>query len=1287
VPNPTASKSIPVTFASSGIVLKSAPDELPITAYKALVNCFTDQENSISVRRGFSRLNDGLTHNPHSFFFLKDFTGQSFRYAIANSTLWVAPVSPIYDDFTPIVGSQGILSVAADPRAIFASYTLVGNEMHPYIFMADGTQFLKHPGGAANPARRVGIPKPVGSPTVEFQENTVSIIEACEDSTEWTADGAAKATIGAGAEGNAISVTIAGASSAGGVYKATEQYGYPVIMDLGAEDLDEVIEVWLQFPTAADALNCSQIVLAFGLSLAGDDKTFATRYEKAIVPSDYEAASQLGSTGRTETYDSDSEGAFARLFWYRSTTSGPLEALGLINRTVSEQDQGDQSGAGTPKAVWPGYAVWNRVRIKKSEFNRVGESALTRPDLNWSTVTAVRIDVTTNDGGGSTVYVDEIQYLLTGKLFGQDIQWVYTFYDSKTNTESDFSEISAAPYPGANYDQFKLTLQTNPLTTAPLANPDKIRIYRMGGTLTQFQLVDEIDYVAGVNPVFIDNVSDQLMGSVLELDNQLPPIRVKGVELHDNRLWTWGGYIEQDQFSIETASWVAGVATVTTVLPHGYAIGDLVQIIAASVAGYVGEYTIASVPATDQFTVALVANPGGVANSGSVWRLIPEPPNRVRFSKKVDVEHFPASNYIYAGTGSEQVQRCMEHDGELFIYTLTRVYRVAGGNEATYEAVPTAVHQGLRSPHGISRGLRGLYMHAYDGIYEFPSGRKISETINQVFFGATINEIPPIAAGMESYSAMGFWDSKIYFSYRSTTEPSITNDRMLVWDTIYERWHFYLYGAQALFLEPENNILVGGNLVQWDSIVDGVAANFSYSGPWPMRLENGFADTCYAQGEDDVRGIFWAVDTREYDLGFPDQEKRFIDFVMDADTQGVPIALQVAFDPAGSGPVTADHEPMGTFSTYGRAQTIMPVPMAEGDSRLAKRVQIRLIAKTDPTATALTRIYKLIHRILLEPPRHKTFVTEWSDYGVASPKFFRELWIELDTFGAILESIEVQIDQALAYVIICNTVSTGQMKFFYGMPPDLRGTLARLKIIPAGDAEVKLYDHGFQVMAEPPPINSQQTPYSDEGWHYNKLWKEVVLDIDTMDNVIPWHFWLDGKITQSFDIQTDCRREVTISLEKDMIGKLGRLTVDENCLDECCLPVNFRYYGHHYIIQQEPADVTLADSYEQLLNYDRFKILKRFWISMKNPDCDVSMEIWVDGVLKATKVIPADPLASGHSKRRVDLKSALKGKLFRIIFSGPFAFEIYWEKSEVEMKGLNPEDGYQPYKLAPPQTF
>ncbi len=1137
-------KSIPVTFANTGLVLKSSPDEIPITAYTKLVNMFTDLENSISVRNGFTRLNDGLPTPPHSSYLLRDYQGIIWRYAITGSKLYIAQVSPVTGVFSPVPGGD-LLSAADDPRAMFGNYTLNGAEIKPYIFLADGKALLKHPGGSA-PARRVGIPMPAsGLAAVALGSPSLTSIEAFEDSTDWTPTDSSVSTV-TGVISDAVEMDVTGASVLGTAYKALDL----TTMDLDNTKLDEPIQFYVQFPFQADLANCQEATIEFNLSTTPSDVSFLT----------------------------------------------------IMRATI------DLS------VVSPG--VWSLQQIAKKAFTFQGVD----PSLNWSNVTAIRIGLLMSDapianpdrGGAlaSGIIWDECNLNVDGGVSADapDLQWTFTYYNSRTDTESDFATPVFGPQSGAvGYALFDLTFPICPLTTPPLADPDKIRIYRMGGTIEQFQRVDEIPYTPGTAPpVYHDGTPDEQLGDVLELDNQLPADAVLGLEFSDNRLWTWGGTV------------------------------------------------------TD-----------------SLGNVVPEPPNRLRFSKRTRVELFPAENYIAVGTGSEAIQRVLEHDGELFVFTLTRVYRVVGSDLTNYQAPSTAVNQGLMSPFGVCRGTRQLFMYSYDGVYEFPSGTKVSEPINPVFFGKTINDYPPIQKGREHEIAMSFWNSKLYFSYPMTSDPSIRNDAMFVWDIIYNRWHFYLYGCQGLYTEPETKILGGSNITQWDAFVDGLPADFANAGAWVMHLEDGFFDQC----EQENRGIFYDMGTKEFDLGFPDQEKRFIDYVVDANTGGSALILLVVFD-------GTTRETLGTIRTTQRDQVVFPVLVGEGEGFLARRIAITIIGRQDAAATSSIQLYKVIHRVLLEPMKHRMFVTEWSDYGTPSPKFFRELWVELDTFGFPLDRIEVQIDQALGAVIQANTLANGRQKFFYGLPPDLRGTLARLKIVPKGENEVKLWDHNFQMQAEPPSVNTYQMPWSEEQWPYPKLWKEVVFDIDTNNSSIDFDFWLDGSIKQSFSIRTQGRRLITKSLDQDLFGKLGRVTVDESFLDPfCCLPIGVRIYSIRYVIDKDPADVTFSDTYEQLMSYDRTKIIRRFWLAMKNPDADVTMQLYVDDILASTKTIPIDVRPTGHSKKRVDLESAIEGRLVRAFFTSPFPFQLYWEKSEIEMKGTNPEDGYGRYKLAPPQTM
>ncbi len=1452
-------QSAVTVFANGGQILKSAPDEIPITAYKALWNMSTTRENTLTVRKGVARLNDGLPDLPHSSFLLVDYLNRKWRYAIVDGQLYVTPLVDPDDesvwplasgtDFGAVEGGDD-LSEALDPRAIFTTGILYGTETKPYIFFADGVQFLKHPGGLAS-ARRVGIPKPYSRIISGTRGTPATVeVEACEDVAQWTAGSFASSrpvyqpaiwwygtrgvadqarylyfkhtfalpgdeesgpgdlsdaryipkeklarffwkeqtatysssTAYGGAGGNAYedidnrvpaNSRIREIRIRNGLYIDGIQFIYelpdgtsvdgpyhggtgglpmpPFILDFdeyitnisgtygdyvntlvittnkrtseeyGGHDYTPPAQSHLVGPNsfsidvpAADPTYSMQVAglvgrageyvdaigltfVAYGFTPATTEVAGATGWNLYVgenpdelrkvnddpiglaeyydePATDFVYGAKLpfinqgvvsqdnaghddscirlsvtgeGSVGRATAYlvndigypiimdlgDEDRTGTEAITFWMKfldaeSKSNCSSIAIRLWLSDIPG-DVGGHYGISVVGEITDFSAVaadtWVQFSIAKRDFHWENSSGVYNPDLNWHTVSAVSFDIVNKDdttgGNNVTVSFDTVQYVPVGKLNGSEFEWVFTYYNSRTNTESDFSDIFYyVPDTALDDEQVELQLPISPNTDPPLADPDKIRIYRMGSGVDAFQLAGEIDYVPGFESVFVDNTSNSMLGAELDYDNQAPPDNVKGCVSYDNRLFTWGGSI----YGIE------------------------------------------------------------------------EPKNRLRYSKNVELESFPTDSFIYVGP-SEEIIRAYEHDAQLFVFTTVRDYRVIGSG-GSYRAVSTSTELGIPSPFDVTGGPAGMFVRSNDGIHEYPSGRKISEPIDNLFNGTeTVNELSPIVKSQTWQECMEFYNSKLYFSYPSEVSgsgPTASNDKMMVWDTLYERWAPYLCGAFNLFYEAETNKLVASTFLRYGAITDGVPQDLDTGGPWLIELESGFVDEVYDLGYGGAytAGIPYLMDTKEYDLGSPDQDKQFIDFVIDAECQGATLTLEIARDPSASAP--GMHELLGTLTGTGREQTVLPVPPTTGNSVMTRRLTIRIYGVTPADATAQFILYKIIHRFVFDVGRHRTFVTPWSDYGIPTPKFFRELWIEMDTFAAELDSIEIQLDQAVSQIIAGSDdplieflYANGRKKFFLALDIDQRGTLGRIKVIPTDDNEVKVYDHGFQMIAEPPVISKFQSPYSDQEWPYYKLWKEVVLDIDTLEKPVIVYFWLDGVVKESWELTTETRCEVTHSLSQDLLGKLGRITINEDYYDECGNLNGFRYYKHNYVVDKQPPDVTIADSYVQTFSFDRVKLLRRLWLTVKNVDADVNIEIYVDGKLKATSILPADLMSTGYTKRRVDLPPGIKGYLYRIVFTSPIPFQVYANQTELEGKGLNPEDTYGRLKLDPPQTF
>lgn len=69
--------------------------------------------------------------------------------------------------------------------------------------------------------------------------------------------------------------------------------------------------------------------------------------------------------------------------------------------------------------------------------------------------------------------------------------------------------------------------------------------------------------------------------------------------------------------TISDATWASNVVTVTTSVAHGFYANEAVTMAGGNVAGYRGQFRIATVPSSTTFTYALTTNPGGAFGSGT----------------------------------------------------------------------------------------------------------------------------------------------------------------------------------------------------------------------------------------------------------------------------------------------------------------------------------------------------------------------------------------------------------------------------------------------------------------------------------------------------------------------------------------------------------------------------------------------------------------------------------------------------------------------------------------------
>lgn len=624
------------------------------------------------------------------------------------------------------------------------------------------------------------------------------------------------------------------------------------------------------------------------------------------------------------------------------------------------------------------------------------------------------------------------------------------------------------------------------------------------------------------------------------------------------------------------------------------------------------------------------------------WGTALDPANAVRFSKRVNVEQWPTSYLLYVGSGGDKVVRLIPMGEQLFAITLGQVYRIIGTDAASYQAVSTGFNRGMIDNMFAACEKPGsIVMIAFDGAYDFPSGKKLSQPIDGVFHNQTVNGILPINMAALAAIRVAFYDNDLHVQYPSGS--AIVNDAEMVFDVLYERWEPSTIAGLTMLAEFDTNTLLIGK-------------------------SDGFVYQMKTGTTDNGIGIGCSVQTKYLNLGFPDQDKIWGDMALDINTGGQDVYAQLYFN-------NGDTFDLGiTVNTSTRTQ--VQIPIVSGNSALAINCQLRLTAFL---LTAPVTVYKAVFRILLEPPRRRTYVTDWSTDGVEGRKSYRMIMLELDTLGGNGVTVELQLDgSSTTTQTFGPVVTTGRQVVYLAINVDTVGTVSRLKFSQVTDgltSVFKLYDSKIDALPQPVNPSIWQTEWTDKGYPYDKYWKEILLELNTDGGSRVVEFQVDGVTVQLFSVNANGRQRKTLSVQQDVVGKLARVLITGG---ETSL------YTVDYVVDQEPPDVTIADSLEQTFGFDRYKVLKRAWITLKAPS-SVSMKIYADNLLTTTQTIAATSLPSGWEKVLVKLPPNIKGKLLRFVFTSSSAFKIYFEQSEIEHKVLNSEQGYRRYKFAPPQ--
>lgn len=189
-----------------------------------------------------------------------------------------------------------------------------------------------------------------------------------------------------------------------------------------------------------------------------------------------------------------------------------------------------------------------------------------------------------------------------------------------------------------------------------------------------------------------------------------------------------------------------------------------------------------------------------------------------------------------------------------------------------------------------------------------------------------------------------------------------------------------------------------------------------------------------------------------------------------------------------------------------------------------------------------------------------------------------------------------------------------------------------------------------------PPDCIFMTPWADLGYEFDKIARNLVLDIDTGNVAASIQLQADGATVQTFAVTTNSNdRDRVIACNSDLEGRLWRLSLTPGSGGKTQL----WKAGLDFVA--DVNSVTYVDTYEQDGGFIGWKAMKQCWLDYKSSG-PITVTFIVDGgLIFYTVTLPAQ---TTRELVRFYLPAANAGvlnktKKFRVKISGASGFRLY----------------------------
>jgi len=492
--------------------------------------------------------------------------------------------------------------------------------------------------------------------------------------------------------------------------------------------------------------------------------------------------------------------------------------------------------------------------------------------------------------------------------------------------------------------------------------------------------------------------------------------------------------------------------------------------------------------------------------------------DRVWYSQRFRVEEFREFNYSVITSGSDRVLRPVAVDDQMYVLTDQTAFRVIGTSDDAIQPVPTGAQHGLYSKFAVAVGAGKLHYRTYDGIYIIAAGdvQKMSEPIDPLFRGidgvdaaeqASVQYIFNTFTQVD-YERMEYFDSALYWAYKNRSGTRFE----FIYDFINQRWK-----------QTDRKVTAYLRVNHQGKLFSAHEDKYVY------QRETGNQDigVTTANISMDFRAAYLNFDS-------PEQDKNFVELVIDLDPGGATFDVQLDFDNGDSSTV---------YTVTGLTRYLQFMPINQGIGIFAKNVGFRI---TTNNQGFNVRFYKVNFNFWTEPRELNKTSWDWSDYGHRERKYLKQLVIDLDTQGTAAD-ILIYLDGAILNVGTPNAtfaavITTTRQRVVLSLPIDTEAKLAKVHVKSVrNDWQVKVYGHYFNFLVNGIEVGKTQTDWADWGWVGDKRFRQLILEINTFNLNVVCDMELDGALAATFTINTAGRRLLTRSLPANTIGKLERL--------------------------------------------------------------------------------------------------------------------------------------------------